>query len=134
MTNVWNVTKHCLTASMLAAVAVAALACNNTPADMAKDMAPAGSCCGKPGDPGNAEGVGKYCTTMADCTAPNTLCSAVAAAAKHTFFCTKPCNGDGGATSTECGSGATCTYDPSFGASGCVPNSCLSNLPPGCTL
>lgn len=141
MLNVWNVTKkmsktmtglRVVSTAMLAATAVLALACNTTetpPADMGNTMF---TCCGKAGDPGNEQGVGKYCTTMAECTGANTLCSAVAAAAKRTFFCTKPCQGDGG--SVECGTGATCTFDSSFNAHGCVPNTCLANIPAGCSL
>lgn len=116
-------------------VLIAKTGCGGDPPMGAPDMASGmvTSCCGKAGDPGNEKGVGQYCTENADCTnAFAFICSAKAAPAKRTFFCTTACNPDAGAT--VCGTGATCIFDTSFSAYGCVPSTCLASLPAGCTL
>ncbi len=105
------------------------------PADMAKtgDMAIL-SQCGHPGDVGNSIGVGKFCMTIADCTAdPNAktnICSSLGngpnPSPDDTYFCTiYPCHGDGGAG--ECGENATCVC--AMQGCACTPNSCLGNPP-----
>lgn len=90
------------------------------------------SCCGKAGDKGNSKGVGQFCVEHGDCTGEAVLCSFAAAPQKKAYFCTLPCNPDMG--TTACGEGATCQFDSTFGAYGCVPSACLANLPAGCSL
>jgi hypothetical protein len=89
---------------------------------MAEDLASSSSC-GQPGDPGNALGVGKYCTGQGDCGA-GTICT-------HLFdptvyFCTKACSSNG--ASNQCGDGAVCQCQSV--QCGCVPAVCVS-LPEG---
>src|SRR5262249_55475289 len=69
------------------------------------------STCGNPGDVGNSQGVGKYCTGFSDCSGNGkaTTCSILGDQTTHfcTFLCTNPDGGaDGGADS--CGENATC--------------------------
>lgn len=90
------------------------------------------SCCAQAGDKGNSKGVGQFCREHADCTGVASICSAAAAPQKRAYFCTFPCYGDGG--TNQCGENAVCQFDSSFQAYGCVPNSCISNLPAGCSL
>jgi hypothetical protein len=93
------------------------------------------SCCGHPGDTGNSLGIGSYCTTQAQCNS-NTLCAAVyGAPSEHSYFCTKECNApsDAGVDTKTCAENTTCTQDSVTHLYGCVPNSCLTNIPPGCT-
>lgn len=113
------------------------LGCNGGSDTMnAVDMAQR-SCCGKSGDVGNSKGVGKYCTSNTDpaCRSsglPANICStAENNINRPTFFCTLPCT-DANDTTT-CGEAAKCTKN-SLGMFGCVPQSCLDNLPPGCPL
>lgn len=108
----------------------------STPEDMAKakppDMAVLLSQCGHPGDKGNNLGVGKFCTSIADCTnnGKTNICSSLGNGAMpsmdDTYFCTiYPCKQDGGAS--ECGDNATCVCGSGGGMTGCActPNSCL---------
>lgn len=108
----------------------------------AQDMTPVGdltqrSCCGYPGDTGNSKGVGRYCTSNTDpaCRSsglPANICStAEGNPNRPTFFCTMACSGD--TDTTSCGENAKCTKNSS-GLYGCVPQSCLTNLPAGCTI
>lgn len=95
-------------------------------ADMksAPDMATFQSDCGKPGDVGNALGVGKFCMTISDCsdTAKAHLCSILGNDDEtHTYFCTTSCTKDG--PSDQCGDGATCQCQGN--QCGCTPNECL---------
>jgi hypothetical protein len=80
-------------------------------------------CCGKPGDTGNEQGVGKYCNSSAECLGLQALfCATLGNPDSH--FCTHPCQmGD------NCGTGATCHCDG--GSCGCVPDSCV-NMPMSC--
>jgi hypothetical protein len=106
------------------------------------DMAFA-SCCGMPGDPGNALGVGKFCkaaTATADCNGSAAICSNLVKA--DVFFCTKICTPPGdmagapldAAPDTQCGEGAACVTAASLGGSGCVPIACFYPAPKmGCT-
>lgn len=107
-----------------------------------EDMASAGdmaqrSCCGQPGDTGNSKGVGRYCSANTDpaCRTsglPANICStAENNPNRPTFFCTMACTG--ATDTTTCGENATCTKN-STGLFGCVPKTCLDNLPPGCPL
>jgi hypothetical protein len=95
------------------------------------------SCCGYPGDTGNSKGVGRYCTSNTDpaCRSsglPANICStAEGNPNRPTFFCTMACSGD--TDTTTCGENAKCTKNSS-GLYGCVPQACLTNLPPGCPL
>jgi hypothetical protein len=89
------------------------------------------SCCGQPGDPGNSMGVGKFCRTDNDCLAGAPLCAIVYQAAKRSYFCTTTCDAPDAGT-RGCGPNATCTRDSTTGFYGCVPSSCLVNMPPGC--
>src|SRR5260221_14316555 len=86
--------------------------------------------CGHPGDTGNSLGVGKFCTTIAECQVGNmktNICSSLGNAPDpspdDTYFCTiYPCHLDGGMA--ECGEDATCTCGSGGGLSGpaCPPN------------
>jgi hypothetical protein len=91
------------------------------------------SSCGHPGDPGNSKGVGKFCTSIADCTGggrTTNICSALGNKAtpspSDTYFCTiYPCHPDGG-VSNECGENAACVCGSSGGNAGCActPTAC----------
>ena len=80
----------------------------------------AGFTCGSPGDKGNENGVGKYCSGLADCIGNSKaiLCATLGEPGAH--FCTFQCSG---ASDTSCGSEATCSCDN--GQCGCTPNKCL---------
>ena len=83
------------------------------------------SCCGHPGDKGNALGVGQYCAKLDDCmnNSKAVICTTIASAT--TFFCTFPCTaGDAG---NVCGDGASCICQGN-GQCGCVPDTCAANL------
>jgi len=79
--------------------------------------------CGEPGDQGNSEGIGKFCTSLGDCSSTESapLCSIIGD--PTTFFCTRTCTGSG--SGSDCGSGATCTCNNAGNECGCTPNSCL---------
>ncbi|HEY2744071.1 MAG TPA: hypothetical protein VGL86_05595 [Polyangia bacterium] len=87
-------------------------------AGAAHDMA---SLCGHPGDTGNSLGVGKYCTSISDCSSNSkaTLCSILGS--DNTYFCTFPCSGTAD-LATECGENATCACQG--GQCGCFPAAC----------
>ena len=80
------------------------------PPDMARgpDLA---SACGHPGDVGNSLGVGKFCTTLSDCTSNTkaTLCTTLGSSDE--FFCTMLCSSTGAAD--QCGENARCACDKS---------------------
>jgi hypothetical protein len=128
-------TTICLVFTALATLA----ACNggtNTTQDMAapRDMNVV-SCCGNPGDTGNALGVGKYCTGIDDCAgnAEAKLCSSLGnTASRKTFFCTKLCDPkiDMG---SQCGEGASCQCDSGGAGCACTPTKCVTSAPPGCS-
>jgi hypothetical protein len=101
-----------------------------TPSDLAMSSSPPDmtSVCGKPGDTGNALGVGKYCTSNGDCasTSMARACSTIMPPPQGpAYFCTFVC--DINATTNACGDGATCTC-LSPGVCGCVPNDCRIGL------
>lgn len=79
--------------------------------------------CGKPGDPGNELGIGKFCASLNDCsdTPSAPLCSSLGD--KNTHFCTKTC--PMGSTDA-CGTGAECTCNEN-NQCGCTPSVCLGN-------
>lgn len=123
--------------ALVGGLALFAVSCNDSNTGNSPDLAASGdmtffSCCGKPGDNGNTMGVGQYCQKTNDCTnsaAP--ICANDFFPARKTFFCTNSCDGpDMG--SRGCGADATCTKDKDTGLYGCVPTSCLVNMPPGC--
>ena len=97
--------------------------------DMAKPRSL--SCCGMPGDPGNAVGVGKYCTKIDDCggNTKATICATLGGDDRQTF-CTFPCTPSAGMD--PCGAGAMCACQAGGGNCGCVPMACLANAPDGC--
>lgn len=120
---------------LLIVVALGAVGCGGgapTPApDMTMapgDLAPL-SLCGHPGDPGNANGVGKYCTTSSDCAGnPAFICSTVMPIPQGpTYFCTLACNPNAANPDAPCGAGANCTCLMA-GACGCVPTNCRVGL------
>jgi hypothetical protein len=76
--------------------------------------------CGKPGDPGNALGVGKYCDTLADCSGNTlaTLCATIGLPTAH--FCTMQCDPN---TVGACGDMANCLCQ-GVGRCGCIPTYC----------
>ena len=77
--------------------------------------------CGKPGDPGNELGIGKFCASLNDCSTTQSapLCSSLGD--PNTHFCTKTC--PMGSTDA-CGAGAECTCDDN-NRCGCTPSACL---------
>lgn len=80
--------------------------------------------CGDPGDPGNSDGVGKYCTKGGgQCIGTGSpICSAdIESGAPG--LCSKPCLSD-----SDCGAGAVC-YGSSLGK-GCEPIACEAALTP----
>lgn len=79
--------------------------------------------CGHPGDLGNAQGVGKFCTTSADCscTSGANICATLGGAGHN--FCTTLCTPTDGGDS-GCGDNATCACQGA-GQCGCTPNVCL---------
>ena len=91
------------------------------------------SCCGVPGDRGNALGVGKFCFTDKQCrhNKKATVCSSAEneGGDHKSFFCTMGCDPAGSAN--QCGKGATCECEEN-GACGCTPTSCTENLPEHC--
>jgi hypothetical protein len=80
------------------------------------------STCGQPGDTGNEQGIGKFCTSFGDCAdTPNApLCSIIGDSTTH--FCTKTCQ------STDppdvCGTATQCVCNNN-NQCGCTPTSCL---------
>jgi hypothetical protein len=86
------------------------------------------SCCGNAGNPGNEQGVGKFCMTSPDCAGqPANICATVA---DPTFtFCIKVCSATGG--NAQCGSGAQCQCGMGGNMCACVPGECIMP-PPGC--
>lgn len=77
--------------------------------------------CGQPGDTGNELGIGKYCSSLGDCTSQTApLCSILGDMETH--FCTNTCTMANAAM--KCGTGTTCTCNAS-NQCGCTPNSCL---------
>jgi hypothetical protein len=90
-----------------------------TPVDMA--LTPG---CGHPGDTGNSKGVGQYCQSSADCTAPAGFCTADVG--KGHICSIVNCDPMKDSVS-ECGDqGAMCRCS-TLGC-GCVPGRCI---PPG---
>jgi hypothetical protein len=91
------------------------------------------SCCGLPGDRGNAYGVGKFCLTDKQCrhNKKATVCSSAEneGGDHKSFFCTMGCDPAG--AENQCGKGATCECEEN-GACGCTPISCTENLPAHC--
>src|SRR4051794_1945100 len=84
------------------------------------------SCCGKPGNPGNELGVGKFCQDSLDCTSIKaTICAATFS--PNLTFCTFSCSMTGPAN--QCGSGAQCQC--ANGQCACIPGECAMP-PPGC--
>jgi hypothetical protein len=94
-----------------------------TGADMAKFV----SLCGKPGDIGNSKGVGKFCTSLADCAGNGmaTLCSILgndpANPQDNTYFCLFTC--DATSPAGYCGENAICQC--SNQGCGCTPSACM---------
>jgi hypothetical protein len=86
-------------------------------ADAGADTAPFQ--CGKPGDPGNSIGVGKYCDTLVDCLGNSgaTLCATLGDPGAH--FCTTTCTQGNNAA---CGEKATCQCQGT--QCGCFPDAC----------
>lgn len=95
--------------------------------DAAADMA-FFSDCGRPGDVGNNLGVGKFCTTAAECQGLTaTLCTHLyrSVTGENTSMCTVAnCTND-----SQCGTNASCQCR-ALGC-GCVPNACVSAIPQG---
>jgi hypothetical protein len=83
--------------------------------------------CGRPGDTGNARGVGKYCTMQSDCAGQMAnICSAImnTGGPMDTYFCTMQCDPQ---MIGFCGPDATC-LGRNFGGTvlyGCAPNRCV---------
>jgi hypothetical protein len=86
------------------------------------------SCCGMPGNPGNEQGVGKFCMSSGDCTGQQANICATAVDPTFTF-CIKLCSPNGG--NAQCGSGAQCQCGMGGMQCACVPGECTMP-PPGC--
>jgi|HubBroStandDraft_6_1064221.scaffolds.fasta_scaffold91616_2 hypothetical protein len=80
--------------------------------------------CGEPGDQGDPDGVGKFCTAGSNCLATAPLCSVLGS--KTTFFCTKLCTFGSADT---CDADATCVCDGSNDQPpcACTPTKCLGS-------
>ena len=80
------------------------------------------STCGHPGDMGNELGIGKFCTSLGDCSSTSMakLCSQVGDATTH--FCTKTC---AMGSTDQCGTNTMCVCNSS-NQCGCTPNACLN--------
>ncbi|HEY1585558.1 MAG TPA: hypothetical protein VGH63_07705 [Polyangia bacterium] len=87
---------------------------------------PPTSCCGVAGNPGNEDGVGKFCQDSTDCASQQANICATTFAPNLTF-CTMACMTNG--SNSECGSGAQCQCAQNQCA--CVPGECVTP-PPGC--
>ncbi len=73
--------------------------------------------CADTGAPGNAEGVGRHCTTGGgECGSGASLCLAEVTGGTWGNFCTTPCSDD-----TECGDGASCQ---GTSTKVCIPGHC----------
>jgi hypothetical protein len=114
-------------AILVVTIVVAAPACGdsdgaNGEAD-AGPTAPAASCV-QPGDEGNENGVGDFCTPGGgECGGLAPLCLADAAPGEEQWFCTRLCSED-----EQCGTEARCIGDDRGRA--CVPERCLGDMPP----
>jgi len=106
--------------ALLAIVALVA-ACSDSggssdPVDA--DPTPAASCV-RPGDVGNNNGVGQYCTPAGtECAGFDRAPLCLAAVGQDQWFCTRI----GCDATTDCGEGAGCLIDPQ--GSACVPCRC----------
>ena len=80
--------------------------------------------CGAPGDRGNAVGVGKYCTVLADCS--NNLQASICATSGEPTqrYCTSFCYPPDAGGANPCGVGASCRCDRMLGLCSCVPDAC----------
>lgn len=133
---------HLRTSSLIALacfgfLSVAVVACTKEEAATDSGDMTVRSCCGKPGDPGNSLGVGKYCSSAAgaECRTNTsaTICSQLLQdPTRPTYFCTQPCVPDAG--TNTCGDGAKCTMDKGTQQWGCVPAPCVDTPAPGCVL
>jgi hypothetical protein len=81
------------------------------------------SICGEPGDQGDPDGVGKFCTSANDCPSTAALCSQLGD--KTAFFCTKFCTFGSAGT---CDADATCECQGSNNQPpcACTPTHCLN--------
>ncbi len=110
---------------LLFALSLALMACGgdspNTPNDMtaAPDLY-FKSNCGRPGDPGNSLGIGKFCMKQSMCN-PGTVCTQIQD--PDNYFCTKLCTASDGGTN-DCGENAHCACDPQGRGCGCFPDAC----------
>jgi hypothetical protein len=82
--------------------------------------------CGRPGDVGNAKGVGKYCKDSGDCTGQMaSICSSImnTGGPMDTYFCTFQCDP---MMAGQCGPNAVCAGKDFGGTTlyGCVPAPC----------
>ncbi|MEK7571341.1 MAG: dockerin type I domain-containing protein [Patescibacteria group bacterium] len=82
--------------------------------------------CGKPGDPGNEKGVGKYCNSSVDCLGSGSPICSADIRPDDPHICSKPCS-----TDADCGSGAVC-YQDVLGK-GCKPVACDAPVPTATT-
>jgi len=82
------------------------------------------SMCGEPGDMGDPDGVGKFCTDASQCPSTASLCSTLGS--KTTFFCTHFCTfGSAGA----CNADDTCVCQGANNTApcACTPTKCLGS-------
>lgn len=113
-----------LGAGVAAACSSSSSPAGNGPTDAGVDTG-AGANCVPPGSPGNASGVGAYCTADAGCpSVPDAgllICTAdVSITPPNAYFCTKV----GCAQDSDCGPGAYCSRQPKFNTTACIPSSC----------
>jgi hypothetical protein len=91
--------------------------------DASQTGVPASSCA-QPGDTGNENGVGRFCSPDGgECSGLAPMCLADVAPAEGQWFCTRLCTED-----DQCGSDARCIGDER--GSACVPEHCLGDSEP----
>jgi hypothetical protein len=112
--------------NMCTALLVAFVACSsnsNKSVDAKSTVDAFYSMCGEPGDQGDPDGVGMFCTSAATCPSTAPLCSVLGSTT--TFFCTHLCTFGSAGT---CDADATCTCEGSNNAPpcACTPTHCLN--------
>ncbi len=80
--------------------------------------------CGKLGDRGNSNGVGKYCNALGACptNVQASICAILGDASQH--YCTMFCQSPDAGVANPCGAGASCRCDRMQGLCSCVPEAC----------
>jgi hypothetical protein len=85
------------------------------------------SSCGRPGDPGNELGVGKFCQKNSECQANSKATLCTNPVNPENYFCTFACTKNG--PPDQCGTKARCACQGNL--CGCFPTACDGPLPDG---